>query len=225
MARPRQFDEEEVVRAAREQFWSVGYNGTSIDDLSAVTGLGRGSLYGAFGDKHALFLRALDSYNSDALEAWRSALGGPGPALPMLERHVRDVAEGIIGDVERRGCMMAKIAAELSAVDEGVAERIAEVVRGLHGALRGCIARAQAEGSLDADADAGSLAGLLLAVLRGLEALGKAGATPEVVNGAAEQALALLPRVSTDDHATSPWAAPRGDRLRPAQQRGTRVDA
>lgn len=189
------------MRAAREQFWSVGYNGTSIDDLSAVTGLGRGSLYGAFGDKHALFLRALDSYNSDALEAWRSALGGPGPALPMLERHVRDVAEGIIGDVERRGCMMAKIAAELSAVDEGVAERIAEVVRGLHGALRGCIARAQAEGSLDADADAGSLAGLLLAVLRGLEALGKAGATPEVVNGAAEQALALLPRVSTDEHA------------------------
>lgn len=201
MARPRQFDEEEVVRAAREQFWSVGYNGTSIDDLSAVTGLGRGSLYGAFGDKHALFLRALDSYNNDALEAWRSALGGPGPALPMLERHVRDVAEGIIGDVERRGCMMAKIAAELSAVDEGVAERIAEVVRGLLGTLRGCISRAQAEGSLDAGADAGSLAALLLAVLRGLEALGKAGATPEVVNGAAEQALALLPRVSTDEHA------------------------
>ncbi|BAC68415.1 TetR family transcriptional regulator [Streptomyces avermitilis] len=201
MARPRQFDEEEVVRAARDQFWSVGYNGTSIDDLSAVTGLGRGSLYGAFEDKHALFLRALDSYNSDALRAWRTALGGPGPALPMLERHVRNVADGIIGDVERRGCMMAKIAAELSAVDEGVAERIAAVVRGLHGALRGCITRAQAEGSLDADADPDSLASLLLAVLRGLEALGKAGATPEVVNGAAEQALALLPRVSPDEHA------------------------
>ncbi|MGW1498372.1 TetR/AcrR family transcriptional regulator [Streptomyces mirabilis] len=123
----------------------MGYNGTSIDDLSAVTGLGRGILYGAFGDKHALFLRALDSYNSDAPEVWRSALGGLGPALPMLERHVRDVAEGIIGDVERRGCMMAKIAAELSAVDEDVAERIAAVFRGLH-----------------------------VAVLRGLEALGKA---------------------------------------------------
>ncbi|GDY69376.1 TetR family transcriptional regulator [Streptomyces avermitilis] len=189
------------MRAARDQFWSVGYNGTSIDDLSAVTGLGRGSLYGAFEDKHALFLRALDSYNSDALRAWRTALGGPGPALPMLERHVRNVADGIIGDVERRGCMMAKIAAELSAVDEGVAERIAAVVRGLHGALRGCITRAQAEGSLDADADPDSLASLLLAVLRGLEALGKAGATPEVVNGAAEQALALLPRVSPDEHA------------------------
>ncbi|MFF5017715.1 TetR/AcrR family transcriptional regulator [Streptomyces sp. NPDC001165] len=194
MARPRHFDEEEVVHAARDQFWSVGYNGTSMDDLSAVTGLGRGSLYGAFGDKRTLFLRALDSYNSDALEAWRTALGGPGPALPRLERHVRDVAEAITRDVERRGCMMAKSAAELASVDEGVAERTAAVVRGLHSALRDCIARAQAEGSLDADAAADSLAGLLLAVLRGLEALGKAGATTEVVNGAAEQALALLPR-------------------------------
>ncbi|MGW0631214.1 TetR/AcrR family transcriptional regulator [Streptomyces sp. NPDC001984] len=210
MARPRQFDEEEVVHAARDQFWSVGYNGTSLDDLSAVTGLGRGSLYGAFGDKHALLLRALDSYNSDALGAWRTALGGPGPALLKLERHVRNVAEGITRDGERRGCMMAKIAAELSSVDQTVAERIAAVVRGLHGALRGCIAQAQAEGSLDADADADGLASLLLAVLRGLEALGKAGATPEVVNGAAEQALALLPRVSTDERApgsTSPAGA------------------
>ncbi|MGW2563045.1 TetR/AcrR family transcriptional regulator [Streptomyces sp. NPDC001514] len=201
MARPRQFDEEEVVRTARDQFWSVGYKSTSMDDLSAVTGLGRGSLYGAFGDKHALFLRALDSYNSDALGAWRTTLGGPGPALPKLERHVRNVTEGINSDVERRGCMMAKIAAELSSVDEAVAERIAAVVRELHGALRRCIAQAQAEGSLDADADADGLASLLLAVLRGVEALGKAGATPEVVNGAAEQALALLPRVSTEERA------------------------
>lgn len=201
MARPRQFDEEEAVRAARDLFWDVGYHGTSIDDLSAATGLGRGSLYAAFGGKRALFLRALDSYDSDALGAWRTALGGPGPALPLLERHVRDVAEGITRDVERRGCMMARSAAELSSVDEGVAERTAAVVRGLHSALRGCIVRAQAEGSLAADADADSLAGLLLAVLRGLEALGKAGAAPEVVSGAAEQVLALLPRVATDERA------------------------
>lgn len=201
MARPRQFDEGEVVLAARDQFWSVGYNGTSMDELCAVTGLGRGSLYGAFGDKHALFLRALDSYNSDALAAWRTALGGAGPALLKLELHVRNVAAGIVQDVERRGCMMAMSAAELASVDEGVAERTAAVVRGLHGVLRDCVAQAQVEGSLDADADADGLASLVLAVLRGLEALGKAGADPKVVSGAAEQALALLPRVSTDEHA------------------------
>ncbi|MFF7469037.1 TetR family transcriptional regulator C-terminal domain-containing protein [Streptomyces sp. NPDC008092] len=196
MARPRKFDDEEVVRAARDQFWSHGYDRTSIDDLSAVTGLGRGSLYGAFGDKHALFLQALDSYNSDAIGAWRSVLRGPGPALPRLERLVRDISESISRDVERRGCMMARSATELAAVDKSVAERTAATVRGLYGELSDCVARAQEEGSLDAGADTGGLASLLLAVLRGLEALGRAGAAAEVVTGAAEQALALLPRTS-----------------------------
>ena len=62
MARPRTFAEKDVIAAARDQFWSAGYAGTSLDDLTEATGLGRGSLYGAFGDKHELYLRALDDY-------------------------------------------------------------------------------------------------------------------------------------------------------------------
>ena len=54
MARPRTFDEADVVEAARDQFWNRGYAATSVDDLTAATGLGKGSLYGAFGDKHSL---------------------------------------------------------------------------------------------------------------------------------------------------------------------------
>ncbi|MGH8920910.1 MAG: TetR/AcrR family transcriptional regulator, partial [Actinomycetes bacterium] len=57
MARPRKFDEQTVVRAARDQFWRTGYTATSLDDLMAATGLGRASIYAAFGDKHALFVR------------------------------------------------------------------------------------------------------------------------------------------------------------------------
>ncbi|MFJ9817747.1 TetR/AcrR family transcriptional regulator [Streptomyces sp. NPDC101151] len=81
------------MRAARDQFRSVGYNGTSIDDLSAVTDLGTGNLYGAFGDKHALFAAGSRQLQQPRTGAWRTALSGPGPALPMLERHVRNVAE------------------------------------------------------------------------------------------------------------------------------------
>src|ERR1700756_6033014 len=62
MARPREFDEAEVVAAARDQFWLHGFNGTSLDDLTIVTDLGRGSLYAAFRDKRELFLRVLDDY-------------------------------------------------------------------------------------------------------------------------------------------------------------------
>jgi AcrR family transcriptional regulator len=62
MARPRQFDEERVLRAIRDQFWDAGYAATSLEDLVHVSGLGKDSLYAAFGDKHQLFLRALRSY-------------------------------------------------------------------------------------------------------------------------------------------------------------------
>src|SRR5689334_24910291 len=77
MARPRSFDEEEVLRAARDQFWTLGYAATSLDDLMAATGLGKGSLYGAFGSKRELFLRVFDEYCARAVEDVGKALAGP----------------------------------------------------------------------------------------------------------------------------------------------------
>ena len=77
MPRPRKFDETDVVAAARDEFWSRGYAATSVDDLTSATGLGKGSLYGAFGDKHGLFLRALDDYIGTALDGVRAQLRDP----------------------------------------------------------------------------------------------------------------------------------------------------
>src|ERR1700759_4129063 len=62
MARPRGFDEDEVLDRALSTFWEHGYEGTSIDELVAATGLGRASLYGAFGDKEQIFARAVERY-------------------------------------------------------------------------------------------------------------------------------------------------------------------
>src|SRR5262249_19249611 len=84
MARPRKFDEAQVLRAAMDQFWTAGYAGTSLDNLTEITGLGRGSLYGAFGDKRTLFLRALRDYCCRAIDEWRAKLTGPGAAYERL---------------------------------------------------------------------------------------------------------------------------------------------
>src|SRR3977135_535260 len=65
--RPREFDTDAAVARAMDVFWSCGYHGTSLPDLLEATALSRGSLYAAFGDKHGLFLRALDRYIDDAL--------------------------------------------------------------------------------------------------------------------------------------------------------------
>src|SRR5712671_6446190 len=121
MPRPRMFDETDVVAAARDEFWTRGYAATSVDDLTNVTGLGKGSLYGAFGDKHGLFLRALDDYITSAIDDVRAQLRSPAySAYDRLTRHIRGQARAVAADTSRRGCMMAKSAAELGAVDDDV---------------------------------------------------------------------------------------------------------
>src|SRR3989440_8880285 len=109
MARPRGFDERQVLQAARDEFWSSGYAATSIDDVAAATGLGKGSLYGAFGDKHALFLRVFDDYCIDAGNAVRGALdGADSGAHDRLRAHVLAVARATGNDTGRLGCLLAR---------------------------------------------------------------------------------------------------------------------
>ena len=132
MARPRTFDEGEVVAAARDEFWERGYAATSVDDLTAATGLGKGSLYGAFGDKHSLYLRALDDYISSSLDDVRASLRDPAfSAYDRLARHIRGQAKVLAADKSRRGCLMAKSAAELGATDDAVEEKVERRVRDL----------------------------------------------------------------------------------------------
>src|SRR5258707_14830700 len=115
MARPRGFDEGEVLRAARDQFWSTGYAATRVDDIAAATGLGKGSLYGAFGDKHQLFLRTFDDHCAGLTEAVRRALDGPDTgAHERLRAHVLAVANATPPDVCPRGCLLAQGPAELA---------------------------------------------------------------------------------------------------------------
>jgi hypothetical protein len=95
---------------------------------------------------------------------------------------------------------MAKSAAELAAADEAVADRVRRTLADLHAGLSDCIDQAQREGAIAADVEPDKLASLLLAVVRGIEALGKGGVAPSMVTDAAEQALALLPRATPANH-------------------------
>jgi TetR/AcrR family transcriptional repressor of nem operon len=194
MARPRSFDQDEVLQAVRDQFWSTGYAGTSMDDILTATGLGKGSLYGAFGDKHRLFLRVFDDYCTTVAEAVRRALDGPDDgAYERLRAHVLAVADATASDVCLRGCLLAKGTAELAAQDPAVAARARETFDALEGLITSCVAAAQRAGDIRPDADPARLAGLLLAVLRGIEALGKGGRSPASLRAIAETALAVLP--------------------------------
>ena len=194
MPRPRKFDESDVVAAARDEFWLRGYSATSVDDLTSVTGLGKGSLYGAFGDKHGLFLRALDDYIALALDGVRAQLRDPAySAYDRLARHIRAQAREIAADKSRRGCMMAKSAAELSATDDTVERAVEKAYATWATELTNCVREAQRDGTVDKKQNPQALATTLLAFMRGQEALHKAGVRSAQLKASAEQMIALIP--------------------------------
>lgn len=174
MARPRSYDEPEVLRQARETFHDHGYTSTSVEQLSQATGLNRSSLYGAFGDKHALFIKSFLQYcEEDSRLIAQELSGDAAGALGRLRRHFRHKTGDPIAS--RRGCLLAKSSAELASEDPEVARMAKVFYAGYERALVDCVAQAQAAGDLRADIAAVDAGRMLLAVLRGIEALGRAG--------------------------------------------------
>lgn len=191
MARPREFDERQVVAAALERFSTHGYAATSIQELVDATGLGKGSLYGAFGDKHDLYLRAFERYCANILDGLREALVGPdADALKRLASHIRQVAADAATDA--RGCFLANATSELAEHDAGIATTARTTIDAYEHLLVECIQQAQARQDIDPGHDPSALAAMLLTVLRGMEALGKTGKSELFMRTAAETTIKLL---------------------------------
>lgn len=119
MARPREFDSDKVLTALRDVFWEHGYEGTSYANIMAATGLQKGSLYAAYGDKRALYLEALGRYNqenvSDSVAMLSSAnLSGQERIATLMQKLV-DAAETERG---RWGCLLCNAAVDQAPVDK-----------------------------------------------------------------------------------------------------------
>jgi len=188
--RPRSFDDDQAVNAAKDLFWQHGYAGTSLRDLKDELGILPGSLYGAFGDKHALFLRALERYADDARHA-SAALLGDGRVLPRLRDLLADIL--IAARIAPgRGCMLGNTAAEILPGDE----EAGRMVRGAFGELEGAIERALAVaaqcGEIREDLDCGAHARLLVVLMQGLHVVARAECNPKRLQDVIDAALASL---------------------------------
>ena len=122
MARPRAFDEQEVLDRAMETFWSRGYEAVSVDDLLAATGLSRSSIYQAFGNKRGIFGAALEFYVTSRLGGMLSGLEAEGAGLDDVEAFF-----GVLDDVARNypdrfalGCLMTNSMTELGHTDDAI---------------------------------------------------------------------------------------------------------
>ncbi len=199
MARPRAFDEKQVLGAVREQFWDAGYAATSLEDLMRVSGLGKGSLYAAFGDKRQLFLRALHSYTDDSHSHLREALAEAPRAVDAL----RMLLEAPIDAGARRGCLMANSTCELGNADPEVLAHAHRTYETSTALIADCVARAQREGDVPAGADPIALARAILAAQQGIVFMGRTGLDTAALTATARSLAAqLLPNHS----ATQPTA-------------------
>lgn len=173
MGRPKEFDRDQVVGRALDVFWSGGYGATSLDDLTAAMGLGRGSLYNEFGDKHTLFLEALDRYRADRVMTLRAILGSTPSARQGVERALRATVDVLWTDERRRGCLMVNSIAELAAVDPAVRERARDSFGLTAQAFREILERGKAAGEIGTDLDPLATSSFLASAVYTLRLLAK----------------------------------------------------
>jgi AcrR family transcriptional regulator len=193
MARPRKFDEAEVIASAGRTFAATGYAGTSLDDLMAATGLGRQSLYNAFGGKRELFMRAFLSDAKDAAEAVDEAVrNGNGSPIERIRAHLLKLAIAL-GSEESRPSLFTKAAVELSDHDADVASSVLKAFTEMEESYRSCVIEAQDSGEVETGADPGALAAFFLALIEGMETLGSAGVSRARLTAAALTSFDALP--------------------------------
>ena len=187
----RQFDEGAVLDRAMETFWRRGYEATSIDDLVAATGVKRGSLYNAFGDKEALFLAAFERYRQRVLTPIDDALDDPD-ALAGIEAMVQTQLR-IAADIDGPcGCLVLNTAMETAGRGDRLARRMREEMAKVETRIYQALLRAQGDGALAAGRDLRALARFLAANLRTLSMTHRVTGDLDVARDIAATALSVL---------------------------------
>ncbi len=173
--RPREFDPHEVVERAMNVFWSNGYHGTSLPDLLEATGLSRGSLYSAFGDKRGLFLLALDRYIEESLARFDEDLDARRSAIDGLRACLTGYVARTTGVAGRRGCLVVATAMELASHDLDVEKRLSHFFKAAETRLARAFTRARAESGLSDGIESANAARVLLSMVEGIRVIAKTG--------------------------------------------------
>jgi TetR/AcrR family transcriptional repressor of nem operon len=170
--RPRKFDPDAVLIAAGRVFWEKGYHAASIDDLCAATGVLRGSLYAAFGDKRGLLLAALKHYGDARVARLADSLCCEEPDLEVMREALRYYTR-IAADPTGRACLITNTAMEMIPQDTEVREIVESIFRRMAGLLAVEVMRYRQAGLLRPDLDELMAGHYLLSSAQGLRVLNK----------------------------------------------------
>ncbi len=192
LGRPRAFDPETALDRALQVFWRKGYEGASLADLTRAMRINRPSMYAAFGNKEALFLKALDRYAEGPVSFMRDALAEP-TARAVAERLFRAAAELLTDKRHAPGCLMVQGALACSEAAEPIRRELISRRAAGECDLRKRFDRAKSEGDLPADSVPADLARYVVTVLHGMSVQAAGGAGREELQRVAELALRNWP--------------------------------
>lgn len=176
MGRPYEFDRNETLSKAMDVFWEKGYKATSIDDLVDRMGIQRGSIYNTFGDKHELFLTAVEHYGDIVTSRTLKVLEADGSPLGNIKKFF-EVIVNTPPDRRSRGCLISNTVVELAPHDEEVAKVVKGIMKKIESAFHRCLVRAIECGELPEKTNARVLSNFLATSTHGLIVTGKS--TPD----------------------------------------------
>lgn len=191
--RPRSFDPDKALDAAMQVFWRKGYEGASLSDLTGAMGINRPSLYAAFGDKEALFRKALERYAEGPAAYVRDALKQP-TARAVTEQLLRGSADLLTDPHHPAGCLMVQSALACGEAADCIRQELVAQRLAGEAAVRRRFKRAKAEGDLPADSDPADLARYVVTISHGMAVQAASGASREALHRVVRTAMRAWPK-------------------------------
>jgi TetR/AcrR family transcriptional regulator, copper-responsive repressor len=191
--RPRAYDPQAALQQATDTFWRTGYSATTVDRISAATGMNRPSLYAAFGDKRTLYLEVLARYWQISLAATREALADHRPlAEALMLAYEAALSIYFSGDGCPRGCFVLGTAVTEAVEDPEIRNSLAAGLRTIDAAFEARLRTARERGELEDDADPAALAVLASATMHTIAIRARAGAPRAELREIARGAVSVI---------------------------------
>ncbi len=192
MARPKEFDREEVLEKAMTTFWRYGYEGTSMQNLVESMGINRGSLYDTFGDKRALFNFAIAHYENTRMKDLVACLKVPGASKPAIVALFNSLVEQSNREPKNCGCFVTNTAIELCPQDEDTAKRIRADLSNIATAFKKTLINAREKGEISNEGDLDAISQYLTSSMQGLRVMVKVNQEPEFLKNIVRVILLVL---------------------------------
>ncbi|SKC65782.1 TetR/AcrR family transcriptional regulator [Ohtaekwangia koreensis] len=192
MARTKDFDESEVLNKAVSLFWLKGYNGTSMQDLVDSLGISRSSLYDTYGDKHTLYLKALEFYQNTSGSAMYNIVTNATSSKEAIKQLLELVVNNLLNDKQHKGCFMVNAEVEVAPHDTEVRDMLCKNEKQIEEAFHLAIQRGQQSGEITNRQEARAITRFFLTTIKGIQVSAKSTTDKAYFDDIIKTALSVL---------------------------------